>query len=512
MQETIDITETNQRIAPVDMDAESFRENGYMLIEMIAAFFESLPERDVTSGEQPKEIRAILGDNPIPAEGKPAEVLFRKAMNLLFEHSLFNGSPRFWGYITSSPAPAGILADLLAAAINPNVGANILSPMATEMERQCIRWIAELIGFNKNCGGLFVSGGNMANITGLLAARKAKANWNIRQTGLGHKKMLIYCSTGTHTWINKAADLLGFGTNNIRWINTNENEEMDTEMLEEQIQLDKEQGYFPFIVVGTAGSVSTGAIDPLEKIAFICKSHGLWFHVDGAYGAPAVIVPEVSHLFKGMELADSVALDPHKWLYSPLEAGCILVKNKETLQEAFSFHPGYYNFNGQDDDPPMNFHEAGFQNSRGFRALKVWITLQQAGKNGYRRMIQDDIKLSKHLFDMANAHSELQAVSHHLSIVTFRYIPDDYFNIDPVPYLNKLNEEIVNRIQAGGEVFLSNAIVDNKYCLRACIVNFRTQLKDIETLVEVVTRTGRAIRKEWKERELKIKYSNKPYY
>lgn len=489
----------SKRHVPINIDHEVFRENGHYLIDQIAAFLELLPKKPVTKGEQPRKIKSFLGNDFLPVDGTPLNDILQDAFGLLSEHSLFNGHPRFWGYITSSPAPAGILADLLAAAINANVGAYILSPMATEIERQTIRWIAEFIGFPKNCGGIFVSGGNMANITGLLAARKAKANWDIRKTGLGNRQMLIYCANGTHTWIQKGADLLGFGTDNIRWIETAEDQRMNTRALEDQIIADQKIGHLPFIVVGTAGSVSTGVVDPLAEIAAICKRHGLWFHVDGAYGVPAAAVPEVSPLFEGLEYADSVALDPHKWFYSPLEAGCILVRNEQTLQDAFSFHPVYYNFDGKENDPVVNFLEEGFQNSRGFRALKVWITLKQVGKDGYIRMIRDDMQLAKSLFELAQKHKELEAVSHYLSITVFRFIPDGLEkSSDSDVYLNKLNEEIVNRIQSGGEAFISNAVVGNKYCLRACIVNFRTELEDIEALVEIVVRTGKALHNEMK--------------
>jgi aromatic-L-amino-acid/L-tryptophan decarboxylase len=488
---------TAQRQAPVNTDIDTFRQNGHLLIEQIAAFLEFLPERLITKGEQPREIRAYLEQRSLPADETALESIFDRATSLLFDHSLFNGHPRFWGYITSSPAPAGILADLLAASVNANAGAYILSPMATEIERQTIRWIAEFIGYPTDCGGIFVSGGNMANITGFLAARKAKADWDIRKTGLGNRQMLIYCSKGTHTWINKAADLFGFGTNNIRWIEMNEQQQMNTEVLEGQIIADQKSGYLPFIVVGTAGSVSTGAIDPLEEMAAICKRYKLWFHVDGAYGAPAVAVPGVAHLFKGIEKADSIALDPHKWLYSPLEAGCILVRDVQALHDAFSFRPEYYNFDGREDDPVVNYHEFGFQNSRGFRALKVWVTLQQAGKNGYIKMINDDMQLARLLFDLAAGEDELEAVSNHLSITTFRFVPHGFdARNHPDNYLDKLNEAIVNSLQAGGEVFLSNAVVANKYCLRVCIVNFRTRQEDIEALVDIVLRTGRRLHKE----------------
>lgn len=489
---------------PVAMSAEEFAEVGHKLVDKIADFLRELPEKPVTTGEQPSQIRAHLGNNKLPLNGAPADTIIEEASDLLFDHSLFNGHPSFWGYITSSATPIGALGDLLAASVNPNAGAYILSPMATEIERQTIQWIAEFVGFPIGSSGVFVSGGNMANFVGFLAARKAMADWDIRAEGLnavsnksnqGEKKLLIYCSRETHTWIQKAADLFGFGTNAIRWIDINENLKMDVEKLELQIEKDFSDGHKPFIVVGTAGSVSTGVVDPLSEIARVCKKYNLWFHVDGAYGAPAAGLPEFAETFKGMEEADSLSLDPHKWLYSPLEAGCVLVKNSQHLTDAFSFHPEYYNFDGSKEDPAINYLDYGLQNSRGFRALKVWMGLRQAGRNGYEKMIRRDINLAEKLFQLVNKEEEIEAVSHNLSITTFRYIPKDFKHriTENESYLNKLNEELLNRLQAGGKVFLSNAVTDNKYCLRVCIVNFRTTFKDLQNLVEIVLEEGRKL-------------------
>lgn len=488
-----------QRQSPLNMDADSFRENGYLLIDEIAAFLEMLPHERVTRAEQPRQIKNLIGQAGLPEEGRPLEKILYHAKELLFEHSLHNGSPRFWGYITSSAAPAGMLADLLAASVNANVGAYSLSPAATEIEKQTIQWLAQLIGYPCG-GGLFVSGGNMANLTGLLAARKAKATWNIRQNGFANQQMLIYCSKGTHTWVQKGADLFGFGLSNIRWIEMNEAQQMNVQCLEKQIFSDKQHGYFPFMVIGTAGSVSTGVVDPLDEIAAVCKKYGLWFHIDGAYGAPAAAVPAATALFKGLDQADSIALDPHKWLYCPIEAGCILVRNPRHLTDAFSFLPPYYNFNGNVSDPVTNFLEQGIQNTRGFRALKVWIQLQQVGRSGYVQMIGEDMQLAKKLYRLIKEEDELQALSHHLSIVNFRYIPAGFKNcLGADEYLNKLNAEILNRLQAGGEVFVSNALIENRYCLRACIVNFRTGEPDIEMLIAATVRTGKEVHAQWNE-------------
>jgi glutamate/tyrosine decarboxylase-like PLP-dependent enzyme len=405
-----------------------------------------------------------------------------------------NGHPRFWGYITSSAAPIGALGDMLAAAVNPNVGAWDLSPVASEIEAQTIRWIAEMIGYPATCGGLLVSGGNMANFVGLLAARKAKVPWDLRADGLrAGQQLTVYVSRETHTWAQKAADLFGLGLNAIRWIPVNQRRQMELHALEEQILADRDRGYFPLFVVGNAGTVAVGAIDSLPDLASLCRQYGLWFHVDGAYGAPAAVLPEAPSELRGLREADSVALDPHKWLYSPLEAGCVLVREPKHLLEAFAFHPDYYNFDDREREKPVNYYELGPQNSRGFRALKVWLALRMVGRDGYIRMIRDDIALARELYRRVEASPDLQAFTQNLSITTFRFVPPDLAAGDPSTetYLNELNREILNRLQTGGQVYVSNAVLEGTFVLRACIVNFRTRLEDIETLVRIVARTGR---------------------
>ena len=248
------------------------------------------------------------------------------------------------------------------------------------------------------------------------------------------------------------------------------------------------------MVIGTAGDVSTGAVDDLRGIASVCRTYNLWFHIDGAYGAPAAVVPELKETFAGIEEADSIALDPHKWLYSPLEAGCTLIKNPKHLTDTYSSHPVYYNFDAHAEEQVQNYYEYGFQNSRGFRALKVWLSLQQVGRGGYIEMISEDISLSKLLYQLANSNTELEAMTQSLSIATFRYVPSDIAQYsDRDEYLNKLNKTLVDELQAGGEVFLSNTVVDENYCLRACIVNFRTSRTDIEEIIEIIVKEGRRI-------------------
>ena len=485
------------RKAPIAMSAAEFREAGYKLVDRIAEHIETIAEKAITQAESPDEVRRLLGlDQHLPQNGVESQRLLEEVTEALFDHSLFNGHPRFGAYITSSPAPIGMLGDFLAAAINQNVGAWKLSPLATEIEAQTVRWIAEFIGYPTDCGGLLVSGGNMANFICFLAARRDFAGPDLRVSGIGtdgSSRLRIYASVDTHTWLQKAADLFGHGTDSIRWIPVDGKQRMNLKAMETQVRRDREQGDRPFLVIGTAGSVPTGGVDALGDIGAFCGETGMWFHVDGAYGALAALVEGAPEDLAGLKDADSIAVDPHKWLYAPLEAGCALVRNWEQLKNAFSYHPSYYHF----EEEALNYYDLGMQNSRGFRALKVWLALRQVGADGYRTMISDDIRLAAHLYDLVDAHREFEALSHSLSITTFRYVPP---GLDPAMrpderenYLNSLNTDVLTRLERSGEAFLSNALVEEKFALRMCIVNFQTSLDDIEALPELIAKLGREI-------------------
>jgi glutamate/tyrosine decarboxylase-like PLP-dependent enzyme len=264
--------------------------------------------------------------------------------------------------------------------------------------------------------------------------------------------------------------------------------QIDVSALRQQIEADRAAGERPILVVGNAGTVSTGAVDSLTEVGAICREFDLWFHVDGAYGAMAAIVPEASPQFAGLGGADSIAMDPHKWLYAPLEAGCALVRNREKLRDTFSYHPPYYHF----ETEAINYYDLGPQNSRGFRALKVWLALQQAGRDGYVQTIAEDIRLAGELFRQIAQTPQLEALTQSLSITTFRFIPRDLKpGGDEIEgYLDQLNNELLTRLQNSGEAYLSNAIVRGRFALRACIVNFRTTQADIEALPPLIVRIG----------------------
>ena len=486
---------SRSRRAPIAMDAEAFKALGHQLVDQVADLLASVPARPITHDTGPKEIRQALRlTGPLPEHGTDAGPLLSSTARLLFDHSLFNAHPRFFGYITAPPAPIGVLGDFLASALNANVGSWTLSPAATEIEAQTVRWIGEFIGCREGVGGVLTSGGNMANIVCLLAARAAAAPWDVRAKGTaGGPPMVAYASAETHTWIQKAADICGIGTEAIRWIETGESLQMDVAALRRAIETDRAAGRLPFLVVGTAGSVSTGVADPLAEIAAVCREEGLWFHVDGAYGGFAAALADGPPELKGLRDADSVAVDPHKWLYAPLEAACALVRDPNTLTRAFSYHPPYYHF----DDAGLNFVDYGPQNSRGFRALKVWLALRHVGADGYRRMIADDIALSRAMADAVARDPELELLTQALSITTFRYVPPDLRRsggeADVEQYLNTLNEAILDTLQRGGELFVSNARIRGRYALRACIVNFHTESSDVEAVPAIVVAQGRRL-------------------
>jgi glutamate/tyrosine decarboxylase-like PLP-dependent enzyme len=485
------------RDAALDMAPEEFRRLGHGLVDRISDFLASVRDKPVTPAESGELVRSALkADRGLPEQGSDAGDVLSNATSLLFEHSLLNGHPRFLGYITSSAAPIGALGDLLAAAVNANVGAWTLAPIATEIEKQTVRWIAELMGYSESAGGLLVSGGNMANFICFLAARTAKMGTGVRTHGINRdqaRRFIVYASAETHTWIQKAADLSGLGTDAIRWIPVDGHQRMDVDALRRQIEADGAEGLTPFLVVGTAGSVSTGAVDPLRAIGKLCRERDLWFHIDGAYGALAAAVPGAAGIddLQAIAEADSVAVDPHKWLYAPLEVGCALVRRPEHLSDTFAYRPPYYHF----DADTLNYVDYGLQNSRGFRALKVWMALQQAGRSGYVRMLSDDIGLARRLFENIKQDARFEALTQSLSITTFRYIPGDLVDRTGEPdvqtYLNRLNQDVLTRVEQSGAAFLSNAVINGTFALRACVVNFRTSAADMDALPDLVATIGR---------------------
>lgn len=485
------------RDAALAMEPERFRALGRALVDRLADELLRLPERPVTRNETPAAVRQALGAaRGLPAHGEEAGRLLDDAVRLLFEHSTLSSHPRFHGYIAASPAPIGMLADLLAAALNANVALWPAAPMASEIEAQTLRWLAELVGYPPG-GGLLTSGGNAANGMALQLALRARLP-DIRETGLADARFAVYASDQTHGWLPKALEQAGLGRCALRSIASDARQRIDVDTLLQALAADRAAGVQPLMLVGNAGSIATGAIDPLPALAALARREGLWLHVDGAYGAPAACLldtPDAALLgapaatdLAGLREADSLALDPHKWLYAPIEAGCLLVREPQRLIDSYAQQPSYYAAPGGGEAEGTSFHELGPQNTRGFRALKVWLALRMAGREGYRRMIADDIALAQRLFDRVQATPGLEAASCGLSVTTWRCRPA---GVDDAGALDALNREVLVRVQAGGRSYLSPAIVDGRFLLRACIVNFSTRTTDIDALPDLVLDAAR---------------------
>lgn len=488
------------RDAALAMAPERFAALGHALVDRLAAELGRLRERPVATGQTAAEVRAALGaERPLPRSGQDPESLLGEAATLLFEHSTLSHHPRFHAYIAASPAPIGMLAELLAAALNANVAAWHAAPMASEIEAQTLRWLAELVGYGVPADasmpcGLLTSGGSAGNAIAVqLALHAALPHSRVR--GLAGARLAVYASDQTHAWLPRTLEQCGLGREALRSIASDARQRLSVDALRAAITADRAAGVQPLMVVGTAGTVATGAVDPLAAMAALCREQQLWLHVDGAYGAPAACLvgsPDAATLgdaagdLAALALADTLALDPHKWLYAPIEAGALLLREPARLKAAFGAErPSYYGPADADDDGASgtDFHALGPQNTRGFRALKVWLGLRMAGRAGYQRMIADDIALAGRLAERVRATPGLELATEQLGVVSFRARPP---GVDDEAALNALNRRLLARLQADGRAFLSPAAVGGRFLLRACIVNFHTTAADVDALPALV--------------------------
>jgi glutamate/tyrosine decarboxylase-like PLP-dependent enzyme len=434
--------------------------------------------------------RASVFAEPLPRAGRPFDEVLAHGREHVLPYAFGNSHPRFFAFINATADPLGAVADYLAAAMNPNCWGG--DHAAIHVETQVLRWLAEILGLPAAAEGILASGGSMANFTALAAARRAMAPGDVGRDGLsGSPPLVVYASDQVHNCVDKSVDLLGLGGRHLKKIPTDDRFRMRLDLLREAIAADRRSGLHPAIVVANAGSVNTGSIDPLEEIADLCRREGLWFHADGAYGALAVLAPEMKPAFAGLERADSVAADPHKWLYVPYEAGAVLLREKGRLSAAFH-KPAEYLV--QDAESPLvgptPFNDRGPELSRGFRALKVYMGLLRHGTSGYARAIEHDLHLARFLAAEVKRREDFELLAEPvLSIVNFRYRPAGAPADDPA--LDRLNRRIVNRLVASGGFFLSPTLLKGKVSLRVAIVNFRTREEDLRALLDEAARTGK---------------------
>ena len=486
------------RPSSLDISSQEVVELSTAINKLVVDYFErvsSLPLFPETSGGKTiEQIGAEVPLTPVSLETLLADC------RAIFAGSRHNGHPRFFGYVASPATPVGAYADLLASALNANVTSWRSGPAATEIERTVVRWLGSLIGYSDKAHGLLTSGGSLANTTALLIAHRNKAGGEVARKGLWKqdRPMTIYASEQVHMSIPKAADILGLGRDQVRIVGCDEKFRLDVRSLRERLDQDRRDGLKPFCVVASAGTVNTGAVDPLGEIARIAAEFEIWFHVDGAYGAPAALDPRKRDLFAGLELADSVSLDPHKWLYVPLDAGCLLFRDEAAARAAFTAGDAdYIKVLEANEAEAFAFWDYGTELSRRFRALKIWLTLRYYGVDRIAKAISDDISLAHYLAEEVERSDDFELLAPvELSICCFRYAPKQFRerlrqagaeeSKKVTEELNDLNQRIMLRVQRGGQAYVSNATIHDKFALRACITNFRTTRADIDKTLDII--------------------------
>ena len=491
----------------LDISEAEMRELSSRVTQLVTEYFSevsTLPVFPQTSGG--KTISTMGASLPI--EGEPLGELLDDCRTII-DNSRHNGHPRFFGYVASPATPPGAFADLIASTLNSNVTSWRSGPAATEIEQTVVAWLASLIGYgsdNHKAHGLLTSGGSMANLTALLIAHRAKSNTDVAQAGLWNVStpMTLYASHQIHMSILKAADILGLGRAQVQLVACDDRFRMNVASLRESIARDMEAGMKPFCVVASAGTVNTGAVDPLDEIAAVAKEFGLWFHIDGAYGALAALDETKRPLFRGLDLADSISLDPHKWLYVPIDSGCLLFRDEARAHAAFSFDGAdYIKVHEQDAQEAFAFWNYGPELSRRFRALKIWLTLRYYGVRRIAAAISEDNALAAYLGEEIEAATDFELLAApELSICCFRYVPPSFRsrlqtagedNAAINAELDQLNTNIMNIVQRGGRAYLSSATIRGKFALRACITNFRTTRADIDQTLEIIREAARQL-------------------
>ena len=464
---------------------EDLRETGHRMLDDMIDYIKQSPDRKVWQ-PIPAPVKEAL-DVAVPKEESSLNEVYNSFQQNVLPYALGNTHPRFWGWVCGNGSATGMLADMIASAINPTTSFGEHADLY--VEKQVLDWTKEIYGFPRSSSGILTTGASLANILAITTARNFY-NKEIRKKGIRNinGQLVMYASAETHSCLQKAVELLGIGSENLRKIAVDENYQVRIDLLEEQIKQDKANGFLPFCIVGNAGTVNTGAIDDLETLASIAKREGIWYHIDGAFGAVPKLLPEYTERLKGVELADSIAFDYHKWFYVNYDVGGVLIRNPQAHKEAFEINASYLAHHERGIIAgDLNFNHLGIELSRGFRALKVWMMLKEQGLEKYSRLVRQNIQQARYLVELVQANDQLQLMAPvPMNIVCFRFYKEGL----SADKLNALNKEILMQLHESGIAAPSFTIIKGAYVIRVAITNHRSKGEDFEILVNEVQRLG----------------------
>ena len=463
------------------MEYNEFRQTGHYLIDYIADYLQKVSNKSLFTDVEPSFLNELFGE-PIPNHPQSLDAIQKILEEKLVPYCTHVNHPGYMGLITPSPNPAGILGDLLASALNQNLGAYSISPSATAMELRVIRWLNDLVGYDDKAGGNLTSGGMTANFIGLKLARDFTTGDKAQHEGL-QGKWAVYVSEERHVSVDKSADAVGIGRNNLRILPTNDNYEVTINALEEAIQKDKAEGIQPLCIIGLAGTTNLGAVDDLEALHKIAVREKCWYHIDAAYGGGMLLSQKNKDLLKGLRLADSVTIDPHKWFYAPLDVGAVLVKDHSRLTKSFGIQHAYLTDQSGQKNVRYQFYVNGFEQSKRFRSLKVWMSFQHYGKDTIGEWVDNNVEQAKYLHGLATNSEDFEsATMPKMSAICIRYKAGGLTNENAT----RLHHEVAARIEKEGNFWFATTMLKGKTWFRINPVNIYTTIQTMDALFKTL--------------------------